>query len=110
VTRNPAGEEASASLGRRGESRSLPLGEWTRLERVESGWWAAAGAEAVEIPSALGLDGGVWHSIRQDVRGLLVPDQRSDPLPAVAVLYSSRVAPSTNGTRPMGRGAVLVMM
>jgi hypothetical protein len=110
VTGNPAGEEVSASLGRREESRSLPLGGWTRLERVESGWWAAAAAEAVATPAALGFDGGVWYATRQGVRGLLVPDQRSDPLPAVAVPYSSRVAPSTNGTRPMGRGAVLVMM
>ena len=60
---------------RRGESRVLPPGGWTRLARVESGYWSQCGAEAVEVPAALGLDGGVWFAIRQAVRGVLVRDE-----------------------------------
>jgi hypothetical protein len=60
---------------RRGESRVLPLGGWTRLTTLESGYWSQSGAEAVEVPAALGLDGGVWYSIRQGVRGVLVADE-----------------------------------
>ena len=50
---------------RRGESRVMPLGGWTRQARVESGYWSQCGAEAVDVPAALGLDGGVWCAIRQ---------------------------------------------
>jgi hypothetical protein len=44
---------------RRGESRVLPVGGWTRLTRVESGYWSECGAEAVEVPASLELHGGV---------------------------------------------------
>jgi hypothetical protein len=57
---------------RRGESRLLPAGGWTRLARIESGCWPQCGAEAVEVPAALGYDGGVWYAVRQGVQGLLV--------------------------------------
>jgi hypothetical protein len=53
----------------------LPLGGWTRLARLESGYWSRCGAEAVDVPAALGLDGGVWYAIRQRVRGVLVRDE-----------------------------------
>jgi hypothetical protein len=29
----------------------------------------------VDVPAALGLDGGVWYVIRQGVRGVLVRDE-----------------------------------
>jgi hypothetical protein len=60
---------------RRGESRVLPVGGWTRLTRVESGYWSECGAEAVDVPASLGLDGGVCYAIRQGVRGVLVRDE-----------------------------------
>jgi hypothetical protein len=63
----------------RGESRSLPVGGWTKLATVESGWWAGAGAEVVEVPAALGLDNGVWYAVRQGVRGLYVRDEAGVP-------------------------------
>jgi hypothetical protein len=44
---------------RRDESRALPLGGWTKLTTLESGFWAECGAELVEVPASLGLDGGV---------------------------------------------------
>ena len=60
---------------RRRESRFLPVGSWTRLERVESGYWSQCGAEPVGIPAALGLDNGVWYGIREGMRGVLVSDE-----------------------------------
>jgi hypothetical protein len=60
---------------RRGESRSLPVGGWTRLARVESGYWSECGAEAVDVPAALAFDGGVWYAVRQGLRGVLVQDE-----------------------------------
>jgi hypothetical protein len=54
-----------ASWGcKRGESRVLPACGWTKPVTVASGWWAAVGAEEVEIPASLGLDRGdlVCHS------------------------------------------------
>ena len=44
---------------RRGESRALPVGGWTKQATVESGYWSGCGAELVEVPAALGYDGGV---------------------------------------------------
>jgi hypothetical protein len=63
---------------RRGESRFLPVGGWTKQTTVESGYWSACGAEAVDIPAALGYDGGVWYAIRQGVRGVLVADEQGE--------------------------------
>jgi hypothetical protein len=48
---------------RRGESRVLPVGGWTRQTTVESGYWSESGAELLDVPAALGLDGGVWFAI-----------------------------------------------
>jgi len=61
---------------RRRESRVLPVGGWTRLTRVESGYWSQCGAEPVDIPAVLGLDNGVWYGSRERMRGVLVPDER----------------------------------
>jgi hypothetical protein len=60
---------------RRRESRSLPVGGWMRLTRVESGYWSHCGAEPVDIPAALGLNNGVWYGIREGMRDVLVPDE-----------------------------------
>jgi hypothetical protein len=60
---------------RRGESRFLPVGGWTKQATVESGYWLGCGAEPVDIPAALGFDGGVWFAVRQGLRGVLVPDE-----------------------------------
>src|SRR5690348_6750736 len=42
---------------RRGESGVLPPGGWTKQMTVESGYWTGFGAELVEVPASLGLDG-----------------------------------------------------
>jgi hypothetical protein len=60
---------------RRGDSRVLPVGGWTKRTTVESGYWSQGGVEEVAVPAALGLDGGVWYAIRQGVRGILVADE-----------------------------------
>ena len=60
---------------RRGESRALSVGGWTKQTTAESGYWSSCGAEPVEIPAVLGYDGGVWYAIRQGVCGVLVSDE-----------------------------------
>jgi len=53
----------------------MPVGGWTRLTRVESGYWSECGAEPVDIPAVLGLDNGVWYGIREGMRGVRVRDE-----------------------------------
>src|SRR5581483_6688627 len=62
----------------RDDSRVLPVGGWTKQTTVESGFWYHCGAEEVEIPAALARDGGVWYSVRQGLRGVLVQDERGE--------------------------------
>ncbi len=59
---------------RRGESKSLPVSGWTWLESVESGKWAASSAVEVLIPARLGFDRGIWFSVKQGARGLVVEE------------------------------------
>ena len=82
---------------RRGESRALPLTGWARLETFEGGGWGKWRPVEVFIPATLGLDGRVWHYIRQGVRGLLVRDEAG--LPRVYPL----VEPSSHYYRTMTR-------
>src|SRR5215468_9345335 len=60
---------------RRGESRVLPVGGWTKQTTVESGYWSHCGAEMIEIFASLALDNGVWYAVRQGMRGLVVADE-----------------------------------
>ena len=93
----------SSSLGGAVEARAaLPLGGWAKLATVESGWWASAGAESVEIPAALGYDGGVWYAIGQGIRGVLVRDERDG-----AGVRHLRNRP--HGPGPLPRAAVIVL-
>jgi len=61
---------------RRGQSRALPCTAWTRAETVAAGAWAAFGAEPVVVPATMGLDGGVWFSVREGVRAVAARDER----------------------------------
>ena len=61
---------------RRGESRALPVGGWTKQTTVESGYWSSCGAVPVAVPASLRYDGGVWYAIRQGVCGVLVSDEQ----------------------------------
>jgi hypothetical protein len=60
---------------RRGETAVLPLTGWTWQETVTSGWWAAAGAEPVDVPATMAVEGGIWYAVRQGMRALLLRDE-----------------------------------
>jgi hypothetical protein len=79
----------------RGQSRFLPRTGWTWLESIEQGMWRNLNAIPVDIPAMLGCERGVWFTIREGVRGLLVPDERGS-----AVVYMI-CEPSTHYYRIM---------
>jgi hypothetical protein len=60
----------------RGQSRFLPRTGWTWLETVRQGGWRHCRPLPVDIPATLGYERGVWYSVRQGMRGVLVPDER----------------------------------
>jgi len=41
--------------------------------------WGKLGAEPVEIPATLLLDGTLWYGVRQGVQGLLARDEQGRP-------------------------------
>jgi hypothetical protein len=79
----------------RGQSRFLPRTGWTWLSTVRGGGWQNTGAIPVDIPASFGLDRGRWYTIREGIRGLLVPDERG-----LAVAYMI-CEPSTHYYRIM---------
>jgi hypothetical protein len=60
----------------RGQSRFLPRTGWTWLATIHEGGWKNSRAVLVDIPATLALERGVWYRVRQEIRGLLVPDER----------------------------------
>jgi hypothetical protein len=64
----------------RGLSRFLPRTGWTWQETIDAGAWKNIDSAAVDIPATLGFEKGVWYRIRQGIRGLLVSDERSEPV------------------------------
>lgn len=62
---------------RDGGSRRLPSTGWTWLATVEEGGWRNAEAAPVDIPAALALERGVWFTVQQGIRGLLVRDENA---------------------------------
>jgi hypothetical protein len=66
----------------RGQSRFLPRTGWTWLSTIREGGWQNSRAILVDIPATLALERGVWFRVRQEIRGLLVPDERG-----IAVAY-----------------------
>lgn len=81
----------------RGQSRALPRTGWTWLATIQGGGWRGSGAIPVDIPATLILERGVWISVRQGMRGLLVPDERGS---AVAYVICE---PATSYYRVMTR-------
>jgi hypothetical protein len=65
---------------RRGQSQVLPLTAWTWQATLENGGWGEQEPVPVVIPATLGLDRGVWYSIREGVRGVVVRDEESRPV------------------------------
>ena len=70
---------------RRGQSPGLPCTAWTSLETMESGGWVRHEPREVLIPASLGLDRGVWYSVREGVRGVVVRDEEGSPVAYVLV-------------------------
>ncbi len=69
---------------RRHESRVLPCTGWTWRATVEAGGWSRWAAEPVDIPATMALERGVWYTIRQGIRGVLVEDEKG--VPAVYII------------------------
>ena len=59
-----------------GERAQLPCTAWTQMGTVENGGWRDRRVDPVIIPATMGLDRGVWYRIRQDIRRLVVADER----------------------------------
>ena len=83
----------------RGHSRVLPTTGWTWQETIDAGGWKNIDATPVDIPASLGFERGVWFRIRQGIRGLLVSNEREEP-----VVYMI-CEPSTHYYRVMTRSA-----
>ena len=55
------------------------------MATVEEGGWSGLEPIEVEIPAAMGLDRGVWYQIREGVKGLVVSDEKGEPVVYVLV-------------------------
>lgn len=56
---------------RDGRLGRLPGTAWARLDTVEAGDWGE-GLTAAVVPAVLGLDRGVWFSVREGVRAVVL--------------------------------------
>jgi hypothetical protein len=81
----------------RGQSRRLPPTGWTWQESIERGMWRNLDTVFVDIPATLGYERGVWYTIREGIRGLLVADEHG-----IAVCYMI-CEPSSHYYRVMTR-------
>jgi hypothetical protein len=70
---------------RRGQSKRLPCTAWTMVATLAKGGWGKSTVEPVIIPATLGLDNGVWFSVREGVKGVVVQDERAEPVVYVLV-------------------------
>jgi hypothetical protein len=73
----------------RHESR-LPVTGWTWEETVKEGKWLALSPEPVVIPATYGFAEGVWYRVKQGMQGLLVLDQREEPVVYMLCKRSTR--------------------
>ena len=60
-----------------GQSRFLPQTGWTWQDSIDEGMWKNLDAQTVHIPATLGFERGTWFTIREGIRGLLVPDEHN---------------------------------
>jgi hypothetical protein len=84
------GRQQIVRWGGRRRGGALPPTGWTWRATVEAGGWAPFAAEAADIPAMFGLDGGVWFSIRQGVRGLVVRDADGEPVAYLLIEPATR--------------------
>ncbi|MFO0847294.1 MAG: hypothetical protein U0871_01865 [Gemmataceae bacterium] len=66
--------------GCRARRSKLPPTGWTWQATVEAGRWAALCPEPVTVPAAYCYTGGVWYRVKEGVQGLLVTDERGEPV------------------------------
>jgi hypothetical protein len=75
---------------RREQGSRLPATAWTQLTTLAEGGWQEVAPVEVVIPATFGLDNGVWYLVREGVRGIVVPDERGEPVVYVLVEPASR--------------------
>jgi len=74
------GQTVIYEWGNRGNKESkLPRTGWCRQESLEAGKWRWLKPEPVTILADYGLEKGVWFTIEQGVRGILVRDEQETP-------------------------------
>jgi hypothetical protein len=64
---------------RGGRVPKLPKTGWCRQESLQAGTWRWLEPEPVVIPAQFGLEKGVWFSITDGVKGVVVLDQQKHP-------------------------------
>ncbi len=64
---------------RGGRVAKLPKTGWCREESLKAGKWRWLSPEQVVIPAQFGLEKGIWFSIVEGVKGLVVHDQTGHP-------------------------------
>lgn len=74
------GQTLIMEWGNRGNKESkLPRTGWCRQESLEAGKWRWLKPEPVIIPADFGLEKGVWFTIDQGMRGVVVRDEADQP-------------------------------
>ncbi|MFL6116042.1 MAG: hypothetical protein ACJ786_32520 [Catenulispora sp.] len=64
---------------RRSDSRALPCTGWTWKDTLEAGGWANVEFTEAVIPANYGLEKGVWFTITQGIRAIVVKDEKGQP-------------------------------
>jgi hypothetical protein len=70
---------------RRGQSRALPCTAWASVATLQGGGWGDREVLPVVIPATMGVARGVWFPVRAGVRGIVVHDERGQPVAYVLV-------------------------
>jgi hypothetical protein len=95
---------------RRGQSRALPCTAWASVATLQGGGWGDREVTPVVIPAMMGVARGVWFPVRAGVRGIVVHDERSQPVAYVLVEPSTHYIQGHDAERldaRPGRGADL---
>lgn len=74
---------------RQNKESKLPKTGWCRQESIEAGKWRWLRPEPCVIPADFGLEKGVWFTIDEGVRGVVVQDEKKRPH-----VYMMTTAPS----------------
>ncbi len=66
--------------GNRRRDCRLPHTGCTRRTTIEGGGWAHLNPERVRVPATFGVDRGTWFTVKEGVEGIVVPDEREQPV------------------------------